>query len=70
MPLRIVTLGRLAPELPELLCEAAAPDPVEPLHVPASIQGVEACLRQLEPDSLLLGPLNVPVVVRGATGPE
>ena len=55
MPLRIVTLGRLAPELPELLCEAAAPDPVEPLHVPASIQGIEGCLRQLEPDLAILG---------------
>ena len=29
-----------------------------------------ASLRLLDPDSLLLGPLNVPVVVRGATEPE
>ncbi|HEX5045365.1 MAG TPA: GGDEF domain-containing protein [Candidatus Polarisedimenticolaceae bacterium] len=55
MPLRIVTLGRVAPALQDLLREAAAPDAVEPLHVPASIQGVEACLRQLEPDLAVVG---------------
>lgn len=55
MVLRIVTLGRVAPELPERLREAAVPDPVEPLHVPDSIQGAEACLRQLEPDLVVVG---------------
>ena len=55
MPLRIVTLGRVAPELAERLREAAVPDPVEPLHVPDAIQGAEGCLRQLEPDLVVVG---------------
>lgn len=55
MPLRIVTLGRVAPELDALLREAAAGELLEPVPVPGQVREPESWLRVLEPDLVVVG---------------